>query len=76
MSLSDKVHNARSILRDLRKHEIGDLVWGRFNQPRDRTLWYYEELAQTFGELVPGEAEAGQLARELGDIVEALKATD
>ena len=75
MSLSDKVHNARSILRDLRKHEIGPLVWERFNQPRERTLWYYGELAKTFGERVPEEAEAGQLARELGDIVEELAST-
>ena len=76
VSLSDKVHNARSILRDLRKHEIGPLVWERFNQPKERTLWYYGELAKTFEERVPGEEEAGQLARELGDIVEALKTTD
>ena len=76
VSLSDKVHNARSILRDLRKHEIGPLVWERFNQPRERTLWYYGELAKTFGERMPEQAEAGQLARELGDIVEALKAAD
>lgn len=75
VSLSDKVHNARSILRDLRKHEIGALVWDKFNQPRERTLWYYGELAKAFGELVPGESEAGQLARELGDIVEALAST-
>ena len=75
VSLSDKVHNARSILRDLQKHEIGPLVWERFNQPRERTLWYYGQLAETFGELVAGEAEAGQLARELGDIVEALAST-
>ncbi len=76
VSLSDKVHNARSILRDLAKHDIGNRVWSRFSQPRDRTLWYYEELAKTFSELVPKQAEAGQLARELGDIVEELKSTN
>jgi (p)ppGpp synthase/HD superfamily hydrolase len=68
VSLSDKVHNARSILRDLRKKEIGELVWQRFSQPRDRTVWYYGELASTFKEVLPG-----QLADELGDIVTALK---
>ncbi len=76
VSLSDKVHNARSILRDLGKHEIGHLIWSRFSQPRDRTLWYHGELAKAFLELVPEEAEAGQLARELGDIVEELKSTN
>lgn len=76
VSLSDKVHNARAILRDLRKHEIGPAVWQRFNHPKERTLWYYGELAATFAELVPAEAAAGQLARELGEIVEALKAAE
>ena len=76
VSLSDKAHNARSILRDLGKHKIGPLVWARFNRPRERTLWYYEELARTFSELVPKQDEAGQLARELGEIVEALKSTN
>ena len=36
VSLSDKVHNARSILRDLRKPEIGPAVWERFNKPKKK----------------------------------------
>ena len=68
ISLSDKVHNARSILRDLRKEEIGELVWQRFSQPKERTIWYYEQLAMTFKEVLPG-----QLANELEEIVEALE---
>ena len=31
VSLSDKVHNARSILRDLRKPDIGSAVWAGLN---------------------------------------------
>jgi (p)ppGpp synthase/HD superfamily hydrolase len=34
ISLSDKIHNARSILRDLRKPEIGTTVWARFKSPK------------------------------------------
>ena len=70
VSLSDKVHNARSILRDLRKEEIGELVWQRFSQPKERTIWYYEQLAKTFKEVLPG-----QLTDELEEIVEVLKAS-
>jgi (p)ppGpp synthase/HD superfamily hydrolase len=33
VSLADKVHNARTILRDLRKPDIGEKVWARFNVP-------------------------------------------
>jgi (p)ppGpp synthase/HD superfamily hydrolase len=38
VSLSDKIHNARSILRDLRKPEIGKAVWNRFKNSRKDTL--------------------------------------
>ena len=48
ISLSDKVHNARSILRDLRKPEIGPAVWARFKHSKEKTLWHYRELANAF----------------------------
>jgi (p)ppGpp synthase/HD superfamily hydrolase len=69
VSLADKVHNARAILRDLRKQEVGDKVWSRFSQCREKTLWYYRSLANRFRELLPG-----QLADELHEIVEILQA--
>jgi (p)ppGpp synthase/HD superfamily hydrolase len=40
VSLSGKVHNARSILRDLRKPEGGPAIWSRFSRPKEDTLWY------------------------------------
>jgi len=68
IALSDKVHNARSILRDLRKPEVGTAVFSRFNRPREDTLWYYRELANAFQKLLPG-----QLAEELMEIVIVLE---
>jgi hypothetical protein len=68
MSLSDKVHNARSILRDLRKPEIGTTVWARFKNPKNETLSYYRELANEFRRLLPG-----QLADELSEIIDVLE---
>jgi (p)ppGpp synthase/HD superfamily hydrolase len=68
VSLADKAHNARAILRDLRKPEIGAEIWKRFGQPKERTLWYYESLAEVFRRKLPG-----QLADELGEIVDVLK---
>jgi hypothetical protein len=35
VSLADKVHNARAILRDLRKPEVGEKIWSRFSQPEE-----------------------------------------
>lgn len=66
VSLSDKIHNARSILRDLRK--VGPAVWARFNSPKEDTLWYYRELANAFQRRLPG-----QLADELLEIVIVLE---
>jgi (p)ppGpp synthase/HD superfamily hydrolase len=71
VSLADKVHNARSILCDLRKPDVGESVWSRFSQPRELTLWYYRSLADKFRERLPG-----QLADELCSIVEALELLD
>lgn len=70
VTLSDKVHNARSILRDLRKAEVGEEVWMRFKASKAETLWYYRALADAFRRLLPG-----QLADELSEIVEVLEAS-
>jgi (p)ppGpp synthase/HD superfamily hydrolase len=48
VSLADKVHNARSTLRDLTRE--GDAVWARFNGGKEGTLWYYRELIAAFGD--------------------------
>jgi hypothetical protein len=69
VSLADKVHNARAILRDLRKADVGEKVWERFNQPKDRQLWYYRSLAEVFCRKHPD-----QLSNELREIVELLDA--
>lgn len=48
VSATDKLHNARAILRDLRLH--GDAVWSRFKGGKDGTLWYYRSLVTAFRE--------------------------
>ena len=55
MSIADKLHNARSILSDYRRH--GEKLWYRFAGRRNGTLWYYRTLTSAF--------EARRL--ELGD---------
>jgi len=46
VSASDKLHNARSVLADLRT--VGDKVWDRFAGGRDGSLWYYRALVEAF----------------------------
>lgn len=66
VSLADKVHNARSILGDLRQN--GQAVWGRFNGGRAGTLWYYQELARIFQQVRPSP-----LASELNRVVSEME---
>lgn len=65
VSAADKLHNATTILRDLRTE--GDAVWDRFNGGRDGTLWYYRELVSAFEALGPAT-----LAAELRIVVDAM----
>ena len=54
VSAADKLHNARSILRDYR--ECGETLWHRFHAGRKDQLWYYRSLVQSFRvtQTVPG----------------------
>ncbi len=66
VSLADKVHNARSILFDVRAH--GGDVWTRFTGGHDGSLWYYGELSRFFL-----RAMRGPLADELSRTVIAIR---
>jgi (p)ppGpp synthase/HD superfamily hydrolase len=44
VSLADKVHNARCIVRDIKLY--GDEIWSEFNGGKEGTIWYYRELAE------------------------------
>lgn len=46
VSLADKLHNSRMILRDFQRD--GEQVWERFNAPVGDQLWYYRELLKVF----------------------------
>jgi (p)ppGpp synthase/HD superfamily hydrolase len=71
VSLADKIHNAGSILRDLRNE--GEGVWSRFNGGKDGTLWYYRALTDTFKALAnsPLVAELDRIVSELEQLTGA-----
>jgi HD domain len=46
VSASDKLHNAQSILRDLR--QCGDALWSRFTGGKEGSLHYYRALVTAF----------------------------
>lgn len=51
VSASDKLHNARAIVADLRTH--GSQLWTRFNAGPADLLWYYSSLAAAFKRRMP-----------------------
>lgn len=65
VSAADKLHNARSILGDLREH--GDGLWERFNRGPREQLWYYGALRDVFVRRLPGRL-ADDLDRTVRDI--------
>lgn len=66
VSACDKLHNARSIVADLRA--IGPAVWGRFNVPDPGAhLWYYESLADLYRGRVSAEL-SGEVTRVVGEM--------
>jgi len=49
VSVADKLHNARSILRDLQTN--GNCTWEKFKGRKEGTLWYYRSLVVIFQQL-------------------------
>jgi (p)ppGpp synthase/HD superfamily hydrolase len=66
VSLADKLHNARAIVRDY--EQIGEEVWTRFSAPRDAVLWYYLALADVFR-----RRSTSPMVRELERVVAELE---
>lgn len=70
VALADKVHNARSIVRDYRAE--GHTLWERFsNKTADDQLWYYNELLAFFSERSAGPLveDLRQTVAELADLI-------
>lgn len=71
VSLSDKIHNAGSILADYRL--VGEQLWDRFRGRREGTLWYYRALLETYrsieGAPVAPVAELERILAELDALV-------
>lgn len=72
ISASDKLHNARSILRDYR--EIGDDLWSRFAGGKVGVLWYYRSLISAYGQGESFRREGFEdLVVELNNVVSELE---
>jgi len=65
VSCADKLHNARTIVSELRV--LGDGLWSRFSGGKENSLWYYRELAKVFVRRGP-ERLAEELDRTVAEM--------
>ena len=66
VSIADKLHNARSVLADYRRHK--ENLWMRFNAGKEDQFWYYGELMRVFTQRRPEDplvTEFGRVVKEL-----------
>lgn len=68
VSCCDKLHNARSIVSDLRQH--GDRVWQKFAGGKDGSLWYYTTLCDKYKQLEVCPPLLEELERTLAVMLE------
>jgi (p)ppGpp synthase/HD superfamily hydrolase len=66
IAAADKLHNARSILSDLRQH--GSEVWTRFNASGKDQAWYYGELKRVLEARHPDSVVTRELGRVIDDL--------
>jgi predicted HD phosphohydrolase len=67
---ADKVHNARTILADLKRTDYPETVWGRFNVGREGTIKWYRRVHDRLRDL----GFDAPIMRELDDAARALEA--
>jgi (p)ppGpp synthase/HD superfamily hydrolase len=65
VALADKVHNARTIVSDLKAN--GEHTWNKFKGGKQGTLWYYSALVNAFDE----QSDSGLLS-ELAQLVDQM----
>ncbi|NBD34303.1 MAG: HD domain-containing protein [Cyanobacteria bacterium] len=66
ISTADKIHNARSILRDYQT--LGEDIWNRFHGGKEGTLWYYRSSVNAFR-----KRKVTPIVEELTEVVNQLE---
>ena len=66
---ADKIHNASSILADLRRTIDPESVWGRFNAGKEGTIRWYRAVHERLKAL----GFSGEILAELGGVATALE---
>lgn len=66
VKLADTLHNAQSIILDVRR--VGPKVWTRFKREPEATVWYYGRVLAVGRERMPGHPLVDELAEALAEL--------
>jgi len=72
VSAADKLHNARSILSDLREHGVSMFAEKGFNAGGDDQRWYYAELGRILEEKHPDSVVTHELRRVVDELLDQI----
>lgn len=70
VSVADKLHNSRSMVRDYR--EVGERLWDRFHGDKEDKLKYYRALTDAFMRI--NDARCNPIVAEINRVVTELEA--
>jgi (p)ppGpp synthase/HD superfamily hydrolase len=73
VALADKLHNARSLLKDYRQQ--GDGMWSAFTGGKEETLWFYRSVLCLYRE-TGSSPMVEELARVIGELERLLESED
>ncbi len=68
VAAADKLHNARSLLVQLRRE--GDRVWDRFRSTPEELVWFYRAVADLLAERHPGSVNVAELDRSVRELAD------
>jgi (p)ppGpp synthase/HD superfamily hydrolase len=66
VSAADKLDNLRAIAYDYQR--IGEIIWKRFNAPKEEQHWYYVWLQEAFMQRADNNSLLHELANEMKDL--------
>jgi (p)ppGpp synthase/HD superfamily hydrolase len=70
---ADALHSTRQMAADLRRE--GAAMWGSFSRGPDKTLWYYQSVAEVVGRRLGPHPLAAELEAAVRDLAQAIAET-
>ncbi|MDR2063244.1 MAG: HD domain-containing protein [Candidatus Nomurabacteria bacterium] len=71
VSVADKIHNIDAMLADYQ--QVGEDLWEKFNAPKEKQLWYYEEINRIVSQKPVPEEMKKTLSEKIAKLADIIK---